>query len=187
MRSARGLVSAAVGASFAVAFLAYCGVSPSDAGPDVPAILKSGTRLRAETYTSPDGASYFAGTWWDEDLKVSCRRSDPGNGALDRRCAPSGQPQADTQHFADAACATPVAAGFPAKSATIFCTRQGPNSEGYYARIGAQVAKVYARDSEAACVEAHDAFTQATGAVFFACDGEPIAPETFVLFSDSRG
>jgi hypothetical protein len=193
MRSDK-LLGTLVGASFAIAALSYCGgVAPSSAdGPDAgktscdcpvapAAVVKSGTRLKARVRTSPDGASQFLG-WFDSQLKGPCGYMDPGNtNAYLRRCVPDAMGQTDGAHFADPSCAG--AASFVHASAaadTHFCWR---NRE--VVRLGSAISNVYARDVEGVCVEAHDAFTQTTGATFFACDGESVAPETFVLMTDS--
>jgi hypothetical protein len=191
MRSARGLASAAVGASFAVAFLAYCGgVSPSDAGPDAGAtscdcpspVVKSGTRLKARKLTSPDGASQFLG-WWDDELKTPCAwgGADPA-ARYAGRCVPEVWSQDDGAHFADPGCVQHVGRVFPSVRDARFCIA----SSGGLFRIGATIAKVYGRDAAGACVEAHDAYTQATGATFVACEGEPVTPETFAAIVETR-
>jgi hypothetical protein len=186
MRSDK-LLGTLVGASFAIAALSYCGgVAPSSAdGPDAgktscdcpvapAAVVKSGTRLKARKLTSPDGASQFLG-WWDDELKIRCE----GN---DGRCMPASGSRVgvDAQHFADAACTTPVGVSTGGASVPQYCL--DPN--GF--RLGMPISKVYTRDGSGSCVEAHDGFAEIPGATFYACGGELVAPETFAAMTETR-
>jgi hypothetical protein len=177
-----------------VTFTAYCGgVAPSSAdGPDAgkvccdcpaaPApVVKSGTRLKARKLTSPDGASQFLG-WWDDELKTPCAWGSDPNARYAGRCAPESWSQDDGSHFADPACTQHVGRVVPSVHDAKYCRA----SDGRFFGMGASPSKVYGRDTDGACVEAHDAFTQASGATFFACNGEPVTPETFAVIVETR-
>jgi hypothetical protein len=89
--------------------------APQSGGPD----YVSGTRLRAEVYTSADGAKQWHG-WYDSQLKTECRVEAAEDGQL--RCVPVGLTY-DEGYFADNNCQQPVAVAGSCDAAPTYVVR----------------------------------------------------------------
>ncbi len=192
----RSFLSALVGASFAVAGLAYCGGVPSSSAgsPDAGAtscdcaapVYKSGSRLKARKLTSVDGASQFVG-WFDTQFGAACEYStrDAFTGVCLPTVASRSYFQDDTRpYFTDAACT--IAAVAVVKSdrdhgqVPVLC-----EAGGHIRRSGEAVPQIYQPDAHGACLTPHDAATDQAGVIFLRCDDPALSSGDFVAFTES--
>src|SRR4051812_36447405 len=90
---------AASGAVAVLLLLAACGGTPGSRHRT----YRSGSRLRAELFVAPGGASWFRG-FWDSSLLASCYVNLAADGQ--RRCLPLAGAQA--RGYSDQACTQPL-------------------------------------------------------------------------------
>ena len=83
------------------------GADARGSGPNGASVNQSGSRIKMNVLSTPDGAKSFSG-WHDTQLDLDCNFQLAGDGAT--RCLPTTDTfQTGAAYFGDAACTIPVA------------------------------------------------------------------------------